>query len=65
MDAVKETIASLTPEELSRVCIPPNTPGHPTEPHSVLDCLHVILDEEWEHSRYANRDLAILELRPA
>jgi DinB superfamily len=64
MDAVKETIAGLTREELERVCVPPEAPGHPTEAHSVLECLHVILDEEWEHSRYANRDLDILDARP-
>jgi hypothetical protein len=63
MDAVQETIAALTPEELKRICVPPDTPGHPTETRSVLACLHVILDEEWEHSRYANRDLAVLEAR--
>jgi hypothetical protein len=63
MDAVKETIAALTREELERVCVPPAEPGHPTEPHSVLSCLHVILDEEWEHSRYANRDLDVLAAR--
>jgi DinB superfamily len=60
MDAVKVTIASLTAAELARVCVPPSEPGHPTEAHSVLECLHVILDEEWEHSRYANRDLDFL-----
>jgi len=64
MDAVKETIAALTREELERICVPPDAPGHPTEPHSVLECLHVVLDEEWEHSRYANRDLDILDARP-
>jgi len=63
MDAVKEAMAALTREELERVCVPPETSGHPTEAHSVLRCLHVILDEEWEHSRYANRDLAVLEAR--
>lgn len=63
MDAVKETMATLTSDELERVCVPPETPGHPTEACSVLQCLHVILDEEWEHSRYANRDLAVLEAR--
>jgi hypothetical protein len=25
---------------------------------TVLECLHVILNEEWEHLRYALRDLA-------
>jgi hypothetical protein len=64
MDAVAETIAGLTTEELNQVCVPPDDSGHPAEPRSVLECLHVILDEEWEHSRYANRDLDILSARP-
>ncbi len=63
MDAVKKSMNALTREELERVCVPPETMGHPTEPHSVLECLHVILGEEWEHSRYANRDLDVLEAR--
>jgi hypothetical protein len=29
----------------------------------VLTCLHVILEEEWEHHRYAVRDLDIIALR--
>jgi hypothetical protein len=60
MDDVKATIQGLDAQELERVCEPPVTPGHPTEAHTVLNCLHVILDEEWEHSRYANRDLDVL-----
>ena len=60
MDEVSATISALTPEELERVCEPPGTPGHPTGPHSVLECLHVILNEEWEHHRYAVRDLDLL-----
>jgi len=63
MDAVKETIAEITPEEQQRVCVPPDTTGHPSEECSVLSCLHVILEEEWEHSRYANRDLDVLAAR--
>ena len=63
MDEVRQTIAAVTPEGLERVCVPPATPGHPTEPHSVLECLHVILNEEWEHNRYATRDLESLEAR--
>ena len=61
MDEVRQTIAAVTPEELERVCAPPAAPGHPTSPHSVLECLHVILNEEWEHHRYAVRDLESLE----
>jgi hypothetical protein len=36
--------------------------GYP-EPQSfaVLDCLHTVLDEEWEHRLYVERDLDILE----
>jgi hypothetical protein len=63
MDAVRDAIADLTAEDLARVCVPPATPGHPTRAHSMLHCLHVILGEEWEHSRYANRDLDILAAR--
>lgn len=61
MDEVKQAIATVTPEELERVCIPPATPGHPNTPHTVLACLQVILNEEWEHNHYATRDLASLE----
>ena len=63
MDEVKKTIDIITPEELARVCIPPQTPGHPNQPHTVQECLRVILDEEWEHNRYAVRDLDSLEMR--
>jgi hypothetical protein len=63
MGDVKATIQGLDAQELERTCEPPATPGHPTKAHSVLECLHVILDEEWEHSRYANRDLDVLFAR--
>ena len=65
MDEVQATIAAATPEELERVCRPPEAPGHPNQPHTVRECLHVILDEEWEHNRYAVRDLDLLETRPS
>jgi hypothetical protein len=61
MDRVKAFISSVDEPGLRRVCVPPATPGHPVEPHTVLECLHVILDEEWEHGRYANRDLDLLQ----
>lgn len=47
MAEVKQTIAAVTTEELDRVCVPPDAPGHPTRPHTVRECLHVILNEEW------------------
>lgn len=40
---------------------PPAAPGHPTRERTVLACLHVILNEEWEQHRYAKRDLEALE----
>jgi hypothetical protein len=63
MDEVGQTISALTVAELQRVCAPPDSPGHPTRGHSVLECLRVILNEEWEHNRYASRDLDILDHR--
>jgi hypothetical protein len=63
MDAVQQTIAAATPAELERVCIPPNSLGHPNQPRTVLQCLRVILSEEWEHHQYAVRDLDYLESR--
>ena len=65
MDEVRSTIARVTPEELARVCDPPDATGHPSSPSTVLECLHVILNEEWEHAQYANRDLGVLEARLA
>jgi DinB superfamily/Pentapeptide repeats (9 copies) len=62
-DDVGTTISSLTDAELERMCQPPSTPGHPNQPRTVLNCLHVILNEEWEHNGYVNRDLEILAER--
>ena len=47
--------------ELERNCVAPASPGHPRKDHTVLQCLHVILKEEWQHHRYAVRDLKVLE----
>jgi hypothetical protein len=48
-------LASVTPQLLAEPRPAPWSPGH-EEP--VLHCLHVIFDEEWEHLRFALRDLA-------
>ena len=64
MDEVGEVIAGAKAKELKRNCVPPDTPGHPSKDHTVLQCLHVILKEEWQHHRYAVRDLQVLEQRP-
>jgi hypothetical protein len=36
------------------------SPWDPSRRVTVLDCLHVILGEEWEHHRFAVRDLDVL-----
>jgi hypothetical protein len=63
MERVRRMIETSTAQELSRRCSPPDEIGHPADEQTVLRCLHVILDEEWEHNRYANRDLGVLESR--
>ena len=64
MHEVHDVIAKAKPKELGRMCVPPATPGHPSQDHTVLQCLQVILKEEWQHHRYAIRDLDVLGKRP-
>ena len=65
MDEVRDVVNTATPTKLERTCIPPDSPGHPRQEHTVLECLQVILKEEWQHRRYAIRDLDVLEKRSA
>ena len=62
--AVRRVIESLTDASLDAHTEPVEGPGWP-RPHSypVRECLLVILNEEWEHRLYAERDLAALEAR--
>ncbi len=55
--AVRDFLATVSPEELAT---PRANPWAPEHPESTLSCLHVILQEEWEHLRYAVRDLDTL-----
>jgi hypothetical protein len=58
---IQGVLDSLTPEELGRQ-VSALGPGQPTDgPFSVAQCLRVVLNEEWEHRLYAERDLAIIE----
>lgn len=59
--AMREQLERLTDSELADVRTAPDEPGHPNGEHSVLHCLHVLLNEEWEHHRYATRDLDVLQ----
>lgn len=56
---VRDLLATVTSGELSATRRNPHDPEHP---ETVLSCLHVILEEEWEHHRYAVRDLDAIEL---
>jgi hypothetical protein len=57
---VREFIATVTPELLTEKR--PN-PWDPEYSETVRSCLHVILEEEWEHHRYAVRDLDVIASR--
>ncbi|MEO5709999.1 MAG: hypothetical protein ABIQ59_09260 [Nocardioidaceae bacterium] len=50
----RDSLATVTTEELAATRKNPDAPEHP---ETVLSCLHVILGEEWEPHRYAVRDL--------
>lgn len=57
---VRDFLASVTPAQLAQQR---RNPWGPDYPETVLSCLHTILGEEWEHHRYAVRDLDVIERR--
>ena len=58
---VRDHLAGLTEEELDRVTEVRTEPGHPRDhAFTVRECLLVVLNEEWWHRQYAERDLAVL-----
>ncbi|HTZ43257.1 MAG TPA: DinB family protein [Jatrophihabitans sp.] len=56
-------LAGATPESLARTN--PGPLWHRGEPISALDCARVVLNEECEHRRFAERDLDAIEAMPA
>jgi hypothetical protein len=64
MATVRDVLASLTDDKLASMTEPVTEPGYP-EPESFLvrRCLQAILNEEWEHRLYAERDFDVLEAR--
>jgi DinB superfamily/Pentapeptide repeats (8 copies) len=64
MATVREVIDGLTPESLAAETEPVEGPGWPP-PRSfpVRECLLIVLNEEWEHRLFAERDLDILVAR--
>src|SRR5271169_1580573 len=58
---VRDFLATVTSEVLAA---PRKNPHDPERQQTTRSCLHVILNEEWEHLRYAVRDLDAIEAEP-
>ena len=62
MATVREVIDGLTEDSLDGDTEPVDGPGWPRpRSYPVRKCLLVVLNEEWEHRLYAERDLDALE----
>jgi hypothetical protein len=59
---VRDFLATVTPEVLAA---PRKNPHDPGNEETIRSCLHVILMEEWEHLRFAVRDLDAIEAEAA
>ncbi|MBO0901935.1 DinB family protein [Cellulomonas sp. zg-ZUI22] len=55
---VRDYLADVTVDDLA---VERRNPWAPQYPETTLSCLHTILEEEWEHHRYAVRDLDAIE----
>jgi DinB superfamily len=58
---VRDFLATVTPDDLAATR---QNPWDPEHPETIRSCLHTILEEEWEHHRYAVRDLDAIEAKP-
>jgi uncharacterized damage-inducible protein DinB len=64
MSTVRQVIEDLTDESLDGRTKPVEGPGWPLpRSYPVRECLLCILNEEWHHRLFAERDLAVLEQR--
>ncbi len=57
---VRDFLAAVISDELAATRRNPHDPEYP---ETVLSCVHVILNEEWEHHRFAVRDLDAIEAK--
>jgi hypothetical protein len=57
---VRDFLDTVTSDELAAARKNPHAPEHQ---ETTLACLHTILEEEWEHHRYAVRDLDAVAAR--
>ena len=55
---VRDFLATVTDEVLDEER---RNPHNPEEAETVRSCLHVILEESWEHLRFALRDLDAID----
>jgi DinB superfamily/Pentapeptide repeats (8 copies) len=55
---VRDFLLTVTSDDLAAIR---KNPWAPEYPETILSCLHVILNEEWEHHRYAVRDLDAID----
>lgn len=61
---VTRVLAELTDERLDELTEPVLEPGYPApEAFPVRRCLRAVINEEWLHREFAERDLAVLERR--
>ena len=57
---VRDFLVTVTSDELLATRKNPHNPDYP---ETTLSCLHVILNEEWQHYRYAVRDHEAIEAK--
>jgi uncharacterized damage-inducible protein DinB len=66
MSTVTALLAALTDDSLAASTTPVEGPGWPRpRSYPVRECLLIVLNEEWHHRRFAERDLTALEARTA
>jgi uncharacterized damage-inducible protein DinB len=65
MALMRQAVDALTDDQLESRTQPLVGPGWPDEGNTfpVRECLLIVLNEEWWHRMYAERDLAVLEAR--
>ncbi|MEY2571082.1 MAG: hypothetical protein QOE63_1432 [Acidimicrobiaceae bacterium] len=60
-NGVRALLDGITEADLDRRCVPPDVAGYPpVAEHRLRDCIWTVLDEEWWHNQFANRDLDAL-----
>ena len=63
---VAALLGDLTDQSLNANTTPVEGPGWPRpRSYPVRECLLIVLNEEWCHRQFAERDLAVLESRVA